>query len=168
MNVILYSKENKKQGRSGSPQVRELKVIDPLKDAIDRKTKLSSQKVIHFPAGLPAFEHVKDFVLINNKEEAPFLWLQATEQPDLAFVTVDPFLICPEYAPEISQDDLDSLKVKTKEDVFILSIVNMKAVKEQQISANLVGIILVNWKAKLAKQVIIKNHQDYSVKHLIV
>ncbi|SCA64373.1 Flagellar assembly factor FliW [Chlamydiales bacterium SCGC AB-751-O23] len=146
---------------------RRLFVVDPIKKAIDKKTGLKSDKVVHFSEGLPAFEEVKDFVLINNKEEAPFLWIQAVSMPELAFVAIDPFLICPDYRPEITETDLKSLKVNKKEDVLILSIVNMKDHKAKCITTNLVGVILINWKEKLGKQAIIKNHQSYSIKYAV-
>ncbi|MCH1429959.1 MAG: flagellar assembly protein FliW [Chlamydiales bacterium] len=142
-------------------------MADSIKDQADKKTSIKKDKIVHFPEGLPAFEEVKDFVLINNKEEAPFLWLQAVTMPELAFVAIDPFLICPDYRPEISEADLKQLKVSKKEDVLILSIVNMKDKVSKGITTNLVGVILINWKEKIGKQVIIKNHQSYSIKFAI-
>ncbi|MBN4066674.1 flagellar assembly protein FliW [Simkania negevensis] len=124
-------------------------------------------KSIHFPEGIPAFEEIQEFVLISNEEEAPFIWLQAVKPETLAFITIDPFLIYDQYLPDISEEDVEQLKIKSVEDVLILSIVNMKNNKERGITANLVSPIVINWKERMGKQVILKNYNLYSVQHKI-
>ena len=124
-------------------------------------------KSIHFPEGLPGFDHVKDFMVVSNEEEAPFLWLQASSIPNLAFITIDPFLICPDYRPDICDEDVDTLKITTEDDVIILSIVNIKNSNEEGVTANLVGPVVINWKEKVGKQVILQNHLQYNVRHVI-
>ncbi len=125
---------------------------------------LQNKKTIHFPDGLPAFESVKDFVLIANEEEHPFLWLQAVNTPNLAFVTIDPFLICPEYQPDLCDDDVSFLELDSPGDALVLSIVNIHQAEGQEITANLVGPLVVNVAKQVGKQVIIQNHLKYSVK----
>lgn len=135
-------------------------------DVLDKKTK-QHHKSIHFPDGLPAFESAKEFVIISNEEEAPFLWLQAVSTPNLAFVTIDPFLVFPEYRPDIGDDDVSALQIENEEDVLILGIVNISSDPEEGITANLVGPVVINWRKRLGKQVILQNHQKYSVRYRI-
>ena len=125
------------------------------------------RKKISFPFGLPAFEDVREFVLIANEDEAPFIWLQAISTTTLAFITVDPFIVCKDYLPDIPDEDARSLGIETPDDAFILSIVNMKNQENTGITANLVSPIVINWRNLQGKQVIIRNYQDYSVRHLI-
>jgi len=127
----------------------------------------NQEKIIHFSAGLPGFENVRDFCVISNEEEAPFLWLQSTTVPNLAFITVDPFLIFPEYRPNIGDEDVESLHIEREEDVLMLSIVNISQDPEEGTTANLVGPIVINWSTKIGKQIILQNHQDFSVKYRI-
>jgi flagellar assembly factor FliW len=122
------------------------------------------EKNIHFPEGLPAFETVHDFLLIWKEEEAPFLWLQAEDQPQLAFITIDPFLVCPDYTPDVSDEDVDFLKIENQEDAVILSIVNVRNNPDFLITANLLSPLIINWKEKIGKQVILRNNQKYSVR----
>lgn len=130
-------------------------------------SKMQHNKSIHFPEGLPAFERVREFVIIANEEEAPFLWLQAVSIPNLAFVTIDPFLVYPDYRPNISDDDVKALQIEKEEDVFILGIVNITNDPNEGITTNLVGPVVINWRKKLGKQVVLKNHQQYSVRFRI-
>ncbi len=126
---------------------------------------LQNNKSIQFPEGLPAFEQVKDFVLISNEEEQPFLWLQAVDTPNLAFITIDPFMICPEYKPDICDDDTKFLELESPEDALVLSIVNLHNSDGTGVTANLVGPIVINVKKRIGKQVILQNHLKYSVRY---
>ncbi len=118
------------------------------------------QKEIYFPEGLPAFEDIKKFLLIAKDEDLPFLWLQAVDVPHLSFVVIDPFLICAGYQPEVLDDDVEFLGINHPKDALIVSIVNMKQIKDLGFTTNLVGPIVINWRNKKAKQVILKNHMD--------
>lgn len=137
------------------------------KTDLEKEQKQNDVKAIHFPEGLPGFERVHDFVLINNEEEAPFLWLQSTNIPNLAFIAVDPFLVLPNYRPDIGDADVAFLDIEKEEDVLMLSIVNISSDPNEGTTANLVGPIIINWENKRGKQVILQNHQEFSVKYRI-
>jgi flagellar assembly factor FliW len=126
---------------------------------------LQNTKTIQFPDGLPAFEHVREFVLIANEGEEPFLWLQAVSAPNLAFIVIDPFLVHQQYAPDICDEDVDTLGLESPEDAFVLSIVNLQS--EEGVTCNLVGPIVINVKQQIGKQVILQNHLKYSVRYAI-
>jgi flagellar assembly factor FliW len=125
---------------------------------------LKSDKSIQFPEGLPAFEDVRDYVLISNEEEHPFLWLQAVKTPNLAFVMVDPFMLLSDYQPDICEDDVRFLKINKPEDCIVLSIVNVHNSDGKGITTNLVGPIIINAKEQIGKQIILQNHLSYSVR----
>ncbi len=44
--------------------------------------------VYYFPGGLPAFEALTRFVLVERPATAPIVFLQSIEDPELAFLTV--------------------------------------------------------------------------------
>jgi flagellar assembly factor FliW len=133
----------------------------------DNGSKVEKKKAIFFPDGLPAFETIHEFEIISNSEEAPFLWLQAINNPNLAFITIDPFIVHPKYRPDISDADVKALKIENEEDVLIMSIVNIHSTQDQGITANLVSPVVINHAEGLGKQVILKNHLKYKVKHRI-
>lgn len=135
-------------------------------DATEDPKKLQPQRHVHFPQGLPAFEQVKDFVIITNEEEAPFLWLQAASIPNLAFITIDPFLVSPTYRPDICDSDVQALEIQNPDDAFILGIVTVHN-EPHGITCNLVSPVVINWKKQIGKQVILNNHKDYTVRYRI-
>ena len=126
---------------------------------------IHSGNIFHFPEGLPAFENSKEFVFLFKAETTPFVYMQALEPADLSFVCVDPFIICPGYAPRLSEADLTFLHLKKPEDLMLLSIVTV-AKKVEDTTANLQGPIAINFTASIGKQIICDN-QHYPVRYKI-
>ncbi|MBN1493731.1 MAG: flagellar assembly protein FliW [Candidatus Omnitrophica bacterium] len=122
-------------------------------------------KIIHFPEGIIGFQDIKNYLLIGKKERM-VMWLQAIDKPEIAFIVVNPFLFEPTYDPKLSRQDLEFLKVTDVADINVLSIVVVPK-NPQEMTANLLGPIVVNTKAKLGRQVIL-TEGNYSVKHPVV
>ncbi|MFH0878197.1 MAG: flagellar assembly protein FliW [Lentisphaerota bacterium] len=124
-----------------------------------------SENIFHFPEGLPAFENVKEFVFLCKPDTRPFFFMHALNPPDLAFVCVDPFLICPDYQPRISEADAKFLHIERPEDALIMTIVTVTK-DMHDITTNLQGPVAVNIQACLGKQIICDG-QSYPVRYRI-
>ena len=122
-----------------------------------------STNQVRLPMGLLGFEQIKDYVLLANPAEEPFAWLQVESDASLAFVVVDPFLVMPDYQPDIPQPDAEFLGLKRSNDALLLNIVTVHG--PHQATVNLKGPIVINRRTHVGKQVIIANASDYSVQH---
>ena len=118
---------------------------------------------VRLPMGLLGFERLKDYLLIANPEEEPFGWLKAKGDTSIAFVVLNPFLIVPDYHPDIPPADVEFLGLKNPEDAMVLNIVTMH--KQGHATMNLKGPIVINRNTGVGKQVVIANGADYSVQH---
>ena len=98
-----------------------------------------SQKLI-FPEGLFGFEQFTEYVLFESEYE-PFFWLQSTEKKSLAFLVVDPFLICNDYELDVDDKVLSWIDVSSPADVFVLSIVTVPAAGSP-VTINCRGLLL--------------------------
>lgn len=128
--------------------------------------EIDEEKIIHFPEGILGFEEEKEFVVINDEdEESPFGWLQAIENPELAFVIINPFFVYPNYDIVIPETAQKKLKIQDKNDLIIYSIVVVPKDIEKM-TANLIGPIIINTKEMIGKQVILDDDR-YSTKHYI-
>ena len=124
-----------------------------------------SENIFHFPEGLPAFENVKEFVFLCKPDTRPFFFMHALTPPDLAFVCVDPFTICPDYRPRISEADAKILHLERPEDTLLISIVTVTK-DMHNITANLQGPVVINIQSCLGKQIICDG-QNYPVRYRI-
>ena len=80
--------------------------------------------VFTFPEGLFGFEEYKTFALVDSDYE-PFIWLHSWEDSNLAFLIVDPFLICNSYETDIDDEILGKIDIKKPEDIIIMTIVTV-------------------------------------------
>lgn len=118
---------------------------------------------LKLPMGLLGFEQIKDYVLITNPGEEPFRWLEVRNNPALAFVVVDPFVVVPDYRPNLPQPDVEFLGIQSPEDVQLLNIVTVHG--PNRATVNLKGPIVLNRHTATGKQVVISNAGEYSVQH---
>jgi flagellar assembly factor FliW len=118
---------------------------------------------VRLPMGLLGFEKMKDYLLIANPAEEPFGRLQVKGDASIAFVVLNPFLIVPDYHPDIPQVDVDFLGLTDAQDAMVLNIVTIHA--HGAATMNLKGPIVINRNTGIGKQVVISNGADYSVQH---
>jgi len=126
---------------------------------VDERQKLS------FPNGILGFENLNTFVLLDAAQP-PFYWLQSTEEPDVAFVLIDPLFFKPDYIPDISPSDLEEIEIENSEDQLVFAIVTIPE-KQELMTANLQGPIIVNKRRKLGRQSISRNPR-WLVRHFIL
>ena len=120
--------------------------------------------IIHFPNGLLGFPDIKNYVIFDHDQDVPFKWLQATDEPALAFVIMEPFLFQPDYQVEMQEQDLQELRVSDTSHISIFVILTIPAGQPACMTANLKGPVLVNGENRWAKQLVLTNSQ-YHTRH---
>jgi flagellar assembly factor FliW len=118
---------------------------------------------LRLPMGLLGFEQMKDYLLIAKTGEEPFRWLQVKGDVSLAFVVVEPFLVVPEYQPDIPEADVEFLGLSSPEEAVLYNIVTVHG--GGRATVNLKGPIVINRNTGRGKQVVISNATEYSVQH---
>ncbi len=113
--------------------------------------------------GILGFEQMKDYLLIANPDEEPFRWLQVKGNPSLAFVVIEPFLVAPDYRPDIPAVDVEFLGLSAPEEAALFNIVTVHG--PDRATVNLKGPVVINRNTGIGKQVVIANAADYSVQH---
>ncbi len=119
---------------------------------------------VQLPLGLLGFERIKTYSLIAKPDQEPFLWLSVPEGEDLAFLVVPPAVVMPDYAPNLSDDDVDFLEIRNPNDALVLNIVTLRS--GGAATVNLKGPIVINRHTMIGKQVVLSN-SDYAIQHPI-
>lgn len=120
---------------------------------------------LFFPDGLFGFEEYTDFDFFES-EYAPFFWLQSARDSSLAFLVVDPFLICTEYELDVDDSMLSKIDVGSPADVFVLAIVTVPS-DGSPVTVNLQGPLVVN-KANGKSLQIVLSDPAWGTKHDIL
>lgn len=126
---------------------------------------VDEKQLVTFPEGLLGFEKYTKFALIDSEYE-PFIWLQSTEESNLAFLMIDPFLICSDYEADIDDSALRNIGVDSAEDIIIMTLVTIPK-DGSSITANFLGPVVINKKNRKCLQVIL-NDSRWTTKFDIV
>ena len=138
---------------------------------MDVKTKAMGVKsveenhIVTFPEGLFGFEDYKKYATIES-EWAPLIWLQSLDDERLAFLLIDPFLICDDYEADIDDESLKKIDVRSPEDLIVMAVVTVPS-DGSAVTANLQGPLVINKKNKLCVQVILSDGR-WTTKHAIL
>lgn len=89
--------------------------------------QIEEKELITFPWGIPGFENLKGFVLLEYKN-GPFEWLQSVEEPGVAFVVCPPDFLGLVYSTPDAKKKLIGLE--RDDDLVILNIVSFNRDKK--------------------------------------
>jgi flagellar assembly factor FliW len=129
--------------------------------------ELEEDKLIHFPLGLLGFETKQRYFIIDSDEAAPLRWLQCADQPELAFLVVEPGLFFPDYTFDLSAEDREMLQIeKGDADVVVASLVVIPD-DPTQMTINLMGPLVMNPEKRLGKQVVLHD-SNYSTRQRLI
>ncbi len=134
-----------------------------MKSAVIINPGTDPANLVRLPLGLLGFEQIKDYSLLADPAEKPFAWLRVAHDTSLAFVVIDPFVVNPDYKPEIPPADVEFLEIKEANEALMLGIVTIHG--QNRATMNLKGPVVINRRTHTGKQVIIANAADYSVQH---
>ena len=117
------------------------------------KITIDLDKIITMTTPLLGFPESVRFILRPHGEKSPFVWLQSLDDPNLAFVMINPTLLIPAYHPDIPPVILDELKTNDPKQLELMVILTIPKGHMEQMTANLLGPVAINPTTKLAKQV---------------
>lgn len=122
---------------------------------------VDSDTIVDFPEGLIGLETLHRFALLDDPRVAPCRWLQSLDDPEIAFLVVDPRLVDPSYAPELAELPEDT----AAQDFDLLAIITIHA-QPRQSTVNLLAPVLVDRKRRTGRQVV-QHESGYSIRHPI-
>ncbi len=129
------------------------------------EVEIDDSSVITFIKGIPGFPDEKRYVLLPHREDSPFMWLQSIDNPELAFLVINPFEINQDYAYEIPDQVQEELKISDPEQVQTLAMVTVRKEGEKPvITVNLLGPLVINIEEMVASQLVLDPKQ-YDVQH---
>ncbi|WP_020619538.1 flagellar assembly protein FliW [Paenibacillus daejeonensis] len=116
--------------------------------------EVQEDSIVVFKHGVPGFETLTRFVLIDLGEELPLRLLQSTERPEVSFFIGNPFQFYPDYEWEMPDELKAELAITASTDVEVWSIVTLASDLSQS-TINLLAPIVLNRVQRKGKQYII-------------
>ena len=130
---------------------------------VDESTRLN------FNGSILGFEEYNDFYILDNNsdKDSIFKILQSSENEDLSWIVLSPFVAFPDYELDVHDEDVKSLNIENEKDVIALVMVTIVNNDYENMTVNLLGPIIINLKNNLGKQCIIKSNK-YTTKHKLL
>ena len=116
--------------------------------------EVPAANVITMPLGIPGFASAKEFVLIDHKPGSMFRWLQCLDDPDLAFVVIDPLVADADYPVDAVRKHLAFLDLEAEEDVVVVAICTIPP-RPNQPTVNLLAPIGIGVQCRRGAQVVL-------------
>jgi flagellar assembly factor FliW len=114
--------------------------------------EVQEDRIIRFPVGLLGFPRLNRYVLLDYKD-TPLKWLQAVEDPDVAFIVTDPKTIAGEGTITLGDDVVRFLQLERDEDLAVLLVLRVDGDK---VVANLNGPLAINSNRMLGVQAVVE------------
>lgn len=127
---------------------------------------IPDDEVIVFPEGLIGFEGCTRYAIVDRRADRPVWWLQSLDVPEVAFILTDPGSVVPQYRPTIPRADLDELGLDTVDEAA-LHVMLVVPSDPNEITANLLGPLVINPRKRVGKQVI-QHNSGYPPAHRLI
>ncbi len=126
--------------------------------------EVDEDKIMVFKDGLLGFPKHHRFALVQTSPDPALFWLQAVDDPELAFVVCDPLLFVPDYQVPIRKDDVAALGLHDLHDCQVLVIVNKV---NGELTGNLLGPLVIHAQTLTARQLVLSDKR-YGTRHRLL
>lgn len=119
---------------------------------------VAEDRIIEMPAGMPGFPDQRHFIILALPRTHPFLWYQSIDDPGLAFAIINPWLFVQDYAVD-TRAVIREMGWRDEEaaSLEVYAIVNVAKKQAEEITANLMGPLVINPARREAVQFIVHN-----------
>ncbi len=128
--------------------------------------QIREEKIITFPEGLIGLPDLKRFAILEHDGDGPLNWLLSIDEPEIAFIIIDPTVFLGEYKVELSKVDVEKLQLEDDTETAIFTLVVIPE-NPEEMTANTKGPLVINVPAMLGHQVI-QDNPAYQIKHRIL
>ena len=119
---------------------------------------VEEDSAVFFKREILGFENYRYYYLIEMGDLPNFYWLQSKEEPELAFIVVNPRLFMPDYVLNIDDIDVGLLELDEGDQSVDFAIVNIPE-DINKMTMNLLGPIVINVNKRIAIQAISLNNE---------
>ena len=127
---------------------------------------VKAEEILIFPEGPLGFPDCTRFTLVDEERAAPFRMLQSLDNPNLAFVVVDPLVVRGDYHFNVTKEDLKLVKAEAVDDLMVYAIVTMAA-ELSEVTVNLQGPLVINKKHRIGHQFVLVD-SEYTTREALV
>lgn len=124
-------------------------------------------QIVNIIPGPVGFCKCNTFALLDDLLDPPFQVLQCLGEPGLSFIVVEPAHIFPNYQIQALKKVMQDLEAESPEDLKALVILTIPPNRPREMTANLLGPLVINRRSRRGKKVVL-DKRDYSSQHRVI
>jgi len=121
--------------------------------------EISENSVIKLPNGIIGLKQVTRLAIVERNQEGWFQWWQAVDHPSMAFITLDPRRVVPDYDLSGVEEELKALEVEAPSKRMIAALVSLPESRLDEMTIDLLAPIVVNRRTREGRQIILPNER---------
>ncbi len=94
---------------------------------IHGEIEYEENNIITFNKGLPGFNELRKFILINLEEYYPFKLLLSLEDDEIALIVTSPYEFFKDYEVKLSEETIKNLKIDSPQQVNIITTITINS-----------------------------------------
>ena len=116
--------------------------------------EIDDDRVMKFVGPMLGFEGANQYALLDVAPESPFKIMQLVGNPDVSFLVTDPAPFFPNYKVDLTAEQVQDIGLEDPDNAALMVVVNIRE-GGKNVSANLLGPIVVNVKNFQGKQIVL-------------
>ncbi len=148
------------------------------------RLEFAEESLVTLPEGLLGFPDDRRFLVLPFRYESgaggpgpsSLCWLQSADDPQLAFLAVEPHLFFPDYEVDLPEEDASALELRDARQASVLALLTVSRgatrgserfpLPPMAVTANLAGPIVINVRSRQGRQVLLAEGR-YGTKHVL-
>ncbi|MBF0141965.1 MAG: flagellar assembly protein FliW [Magnetococcales bacterium] len=120
--------------------------------------EFSEEDIIQLNEGLLGFPMSRRYLLFPYGDDSSFFWLQSVDEPEIAFIVIDPFDFFKDLEFVVSDQDAEAIGLERREDVEVFTLVTIPEGRPEDMRTNLAGPVVVNAGNRQGRQILFKEY----------
>jgi len=134
--------------------------------ALFNMDNVQEQNIVQFPFGLPGFEMLTKFLIVELDDYPPFYMLQSLEEQEVTMLILNLKLLKVGKDIQIPRKEYSKIHLQDMTDAEVYVILKINS-ETHQFTANIRAPLVINTRERTGFQVILENDQ-LSVEHSLV
>lgn len=120
--------------------------------------KYKEDELITLDAGMMGFPNSKRYLMFPYSEDSSFFWLQSADEPEIAFIVINPFDFFSDLEFLVEDEDIAAIGLERGEDLEVFSLLTIPDNRPEEMRTNLAGPVVVNTVNRMGRQILIKEY----------
>lgn len=133
---------------------------------IHGEMEYDNKNIITFKKGIPGFDGLTKFILVDLNDYEPFKLLQSLEDDEIGVIVTSPFEFDEKYEVNLNKEIISRLDIKEEKDVIIVTTITLNS-DPKKITTNLKAPIIINNDNKFGEQIILDDLK-YEIKQPLI